>query len=100
MDKPKSRWAIAMWTAAAGYGIGILAHILSADGASLSQQGPLAILMWVILQPGALSCGMLAGMGALIEPVDQIRWDAAKTEIQIRAYQIMAEAQAGSGARP
>lgn len=76
MEKPKSRWAIAMWTAAAVYGIGIMAQILSANAALLSQQGPLAILMWVILQPGALSCGMLAGLGALIELVDQIRWDA------------------------
>ena len=76
MTKPTNKWAVGMWIAATLYGAGLLAQILTGNNALLSQTGFLASFIWEAFERGALYCGMLAGLGALIELVDQIRWDA------------------------
>jgi len=79
MTKPTNKWAIAMWVAAGLYALGLLAQLLGANSGLVSQPGYAFSFVWETFQRGALYCGMLAGLGALIELVDQIRWDAANS---------------------
>jgi hypothetical protein len=79
MTKPTSRWAIAMWVAAGLYVFALAVRILGVNGAYIAHGG-LISLIWEMFGSGALSVGTLSGLGALIELVDQIRWDAAHRE--------------------
>jgi hypothetical protein len=65
-----------MWVAAALYVFALTVRILGVN-ANYVAHGGLISLLWEMFGSGALSVGMLAGLGALIELVDQIRWDAS-----------------------
>jgi hypothetical protein len=77
MTKATNKWAIAMWVAAGLYAVGLLVQLLGANSALVAGPGYLFTFLWDVFQRGALYCGMLAGLGALIELVDRARWEAA-----------------------
>jgi hypothetical protein len=70
VTKPINRWAIGIWIVAAAY---LLTGLID-----IYQQEPTEpiTLLWVLLRTHAFSLAQLAGLGVLVELVDQIRWDA------------------------
>lgn len=74
MAKPTSQWAVVLWIAAA---IVAAAHAFYwADYGRTHDAGPLFEVVGGFVRATVFPVALLAGLGALIELVDQIRWNA------------------------
>ena len=76
MRKPINKWAIAFWVAASAYVLGVAEPVFEVFRDHSFDLGILFALLYGAFRQSIFATGMLAGLGILIELVDQIRWDA------------------------
>lgn len=76
MKKPINKWTIAFWIAAGVYVLGAAEPAFGVFREQGFELGLLFVLLYEAFRQSIFAAGMLAGLGVLIELVDQIRWDA------------------------
>lgn len=73
MKKPICKWAIVLWIAAGAFAV--IQAFNFVPSVSIGALSPFELIGSIVLH-SFFQVGLLAGMGALIELVDQIRWNA------------------------